>query len=388
MTKKSKDQEDSQNLVSSKTILNSFLKNKKEDHFNFEEFVTYKVSTGSLNFDLLTGGGLRPGVHRFIGFTEGGKTSAALEVMKNFLKSVDGAKGFYIKAEGRLSEEMMKRSGIKFVFDADRWEVGTCFVFESNIYETVVDAMRQLVMHNEEKNKYMFILDSVDGLITKGDLDKTFEESKKVAGGAVLASDFMKRMSIALQKRGHIAIFISQVRSDVKIDPYSSAPIRQTSATGGNALLHFADFIFDFEPRFEGDVILKDPAIKRADAVKNPIIGHFCKVVIKKSPNEKSKVKFQYPIKYGRTDGRSIWLEKEIVDMLMRWELITRSGAWYYVAEDFALTLKENGFEAPDKFQGENAVFEFIESNTPLVSFLHKYFVDMISTKSNEVQNT
>jgi RecA/RadA recombinase len=389
MSKKAKQEEEVKSeAASSKSVLNSFLKNKKEDHYNFEEVVSYKVSTGSLNFDLLTGGGLRPGVHRFVGFTEGGKTSAALEVMKNFLKTVEGAKGFYIKAEGRLSEEMMKRSGVKFVFDADEWEAGTCFVFECNIYETVVDAMRQLVMHNEEKNKYMFILDSVDGLITKGDLDKTFEESKKVAGGAVLAADFMKRMSIALQKRGHMAIFISQVRSDVKIDPYTSAPIRQTSATGGNALLHFADFIFDFEPRFEGDVILKDPSIKKADPVKNPIIGHFCKVVIKKSPNEKSKVKFQYPIKYGRSDGRSVWLEKEIVDMLMRWELVTRSGAWYYVAEDFSLTLKENGFSAPEKFQGENAIFEFVESDAKLVNFLHKYFVDMIFSKPNEIQNT
>ena len=388
MMKKTKEQEDKQDTVSSKDILTSFLKNKKEDHYNFEDAVSYKVSTGSLTFDLLTGGGLRPGVHRFVGFTEGGKTSAALEVMKNFLNTIDGAKGFYIKAEGRLSDEMMKRAGVKFVFSAEKWEAGTCFVFECNIYETVVDAMRQLVMHNEEKNKYMFILDSVDGLITKGDLDKTFEESKKVAGGAVLASDFMKRMSIALQKRGHMAVFISQVRSEVKIDPYSSAPIRQTSATGGNALLHFADFIFDFEPRFEGDIILKDPSIKKSDPIKNPIIGHLCKVVIKKSPNEKSKVKFQYPIKYGRTDGRSIWLEKEIVDMLMRWEVVTRSGAWYYVAEDFAVTLKENGFEAPEKFQGENAIFEFVESNPKLVKFLHKYFVDMISSKPNEVQNS
>ena len=96
-------------------------------------------------------------------------------------------------------------------------------------------------------------------------------------------------------------------------------------------------------------------------------------------------MKFSYPIKYGRTDGRSIWLEKEIVDMLMRWEVVTRSGAWYYVAEDFATTLKENGFEAPEKFQGENAIFEFVESSPKLVKFLHKYFVDIISSKPNEV---
>jgi len=42
-------------------------------------------------------------------------------------------------------------------------------------------------------------------------------------------------------------------------------------------------------------------------------------------------------------------------------------------------------FEAPDKFQGENAIFEFVESNPNLVKFLHKYFVDMISAKPNEV---
>ena len=385
MSRKPKEEE-KQDAVSSKSVLGSFLKEKKEDHYNFEEAVNYRVSTGSLNMDMQTGGGLGPGLHRFVGFTEGGKTSASLEVMKNFLNTVPNSKGFYIKAEGRLSDEMRIRSGVKFVFDADEWEAGTCFVFESNIYETVVDAMRKLVMYNEEKNKYMFIIDSVDGLIAKNDLDKTFEESTKVAGGAVIAANLMKKISIALTKRGHMAIFISQVRSDIKLDPYSSAPIRQTSATGGNALLHFANFIFEFEPRFEGDIILKDPAIKKADAVKNPIIGHYCKIYIKKSPNEKSKNRVSYPIKYGRKDGRSVWLEKEIVDMLMTWELVSRSGAWYYTSDELRELAKKSGTELPEKFQGENAVFQFIENDEKLTKTLHKYFVDMIVGK-DEIQN-
>jgi len=386
MSRKPKEEE-KQDAVSSKSVLGSFLKEKKEDHYNFEEAVNYRVSTGSLNMDMQTGGGLGPGLHRFVGFTEGGKTSASLEVMKNFLNTVPNSKGFYIKAEGRLSDEMRIRSGVKFVFDADEWEAGTCFVFESNIYETVVDAMRKLIMYNEEKNKYMFIIDSVDGLIAKNDLDKTFEESTKVAGGAVIAANLMKKISIALTKRGHMAIFISQVRSDIKLDPYSSAPIRQTSATGGNALLHFANFIFEFEPRFEGDIILKDPAIKKADAVKNPIIGHYCKIYIKKSPNEKSKNRVSYPIKYGRKDGRSVWLEKEIVDMLMTWELVSRSGAWYYTSDEQRELAKKSGTELPEKFQGENAVFQFIENDEKLTKTLHKYFVDMIVGK-DEIQNT
>ena len=385
MSRKPKEEE-KQDAVSSKSVLGSFLKEKKEDHYNFEEAVNYRVSTGSLNMDMQTGGGLGPGLHRFVGFTEGGKTSASLEVMKNFLNTVPNSKGFYIKAEGRLSDEMRTRSGVKFVFGADEWEAGTCFVFESNIYETVVDAMRKLIMYNEEKNKYMFIIDSVDGLIAKNDLDKTFEESTKVAGGAVIAANLMKKISIALTKRGHMAIFISQVRSDIKLDPYSSAPIRQTSATGGNALLHFANFIFEFEPRFEGDIILKDPAIKKADPVKNPIIGHYCKIYIKKSPNEKSKNRVSYPIKYGRKDGRSVWLEKEIVDMLMTWELVSRSGAWYYTSDELRELAKKSGTELPEKFQGENALFQFIEGDEKLTKTLHKYFVNMIVGK-DEIQN-
>ena len=55
-----------------------------------------------------------------------------------------------------------------------------------------------------------------------------------------------------------MAIFISQVRADIQLDPYSKAPVRQTSATGGNALLHFANWILEFEARYKKDYILED----------------------------------------------------------------------------------------------------------------------------------
>lgn len=383
MSKKLKE-EQIDNGISSKSILGDFLKSNKEDHYNFEETVNYKVSTGSLNMDVHTSGGLGPGLHRFVGFTEGGKTSASLEVMKNFLNTVPNSKGFYIKAEGRLSSDMQARSGVKFVFKPEEWDVGTCFVFESNIYETVSSAMFKLVLDNEEKNRYMFIVDSVDGLIAKNDLNKTFEESMKVAGGAVIAGNLMKKISIPLTKRGHMAIFISQVRSDIKLDPYTSAPIRQTSATGGNALLHFANFIFEFEPRFEGDLILKDPAIKKPDVVKNPIVGHMCKICVKKSPNETSKNRVSYPIKYGRSNGTSIWVEREIVELLLRWGMVTRAGAWYTVSSDLENIAKETGTEIPDKFQGENAINDFIESNPKLAKALYDDFVKTIAMETRK----
>jgi RecA/RadA recombinase len=375
---------DEKTLVTSKEVLSSYLKNNKEDHYNYEQDFDYKVSSGSLQLDIQLGGGFGPGLHRFCGINEGGKTSAALEVMKNFLLSVPNSKGFYIKAEGRLSNEMKERSGVKFTTNPESWDVGTCFVFESNIYETVVDAMRNLVANNQENIKYYFLLDAVDGLITKGDLDKTFEDSNKVAGGAVIAANFMKRMSIALAKRGHMAVFVSQVRADIKLDPYSKAPIRQTSATGGNALLHFANWILEFEPRFNGDLILQDANNKKIDLEKNPAIGHWAKVTVKKSPNEKTNLQIPYPIRYGRKNGTSIWVEKELVDLLYAWEFMERSGAWVKPSEDFIELVKDLGLEIPENFQGEKGLFKFIEENPSLIKFLTNYFKQSI----NEIQNS
>jgi RecA/RadA recombinase len=364
--------------VDSKSLLNNFLKSNKEDHFNYEEQVTYRVSSGSLEFDHHLDGGFGPGLHRFVGMNEGGKTSASLEVMKNFLK-MPKSKAVYFKAEGRLSDEMIKRCGIKFVFDYEEWEEGTCFVFESNIYETSVDLMRQLVSSNEEKNKYCFVLDSVDGLIKKADSQKTFEESAQVAGGANIAATFMKKMSIALAKRGHIAIFISQVRADIKLDPYSKAPVRQTTATGGNALLHFANWIIEFEPRFGGDSILLNPSNKKMDPKTNPAIGHYAKVVVKKSPNEKTNTRISYPIRYGRTGGNSIWVEKEVVGTLEAWEFIKKAGAWISITEDFREILNEGGFSLPEKVQGEHKLFSLIEDDSALCQYLVAYFKKMFS---------
>ena len=43
-------------------ILGNFLKANKEDHYNFEETVDYKISSGSLQLDLYLAGGFGPGL--------------------------------------------------------------------------------------------------------------------------------------------------------------------------------------------------------------------------------------------------------------------------------------------------------------------------------------
>ena len=371
-------QKEEQEVITPEQVMSEYLKEKKESHYNFEEEIDYKVSTGSLNLDIETGGGLGPGLHRFCGINEGGKTSEALEVCKNFLKSIPNSRAILIKAEGRLSPEMKSRSGVSFVSDADEWTEGTCFVFECNIYETVFDLMKRLVQDNPTGVKYLFILDSVDGLQTSKSKDVAFEDSERVASGATISSVFMKKVATALTKRGHMAIFISQVRADIQIDRYSVQPVKVTSATGGNALLHFANWILEFERPFKKDLILE--AEKEApDPKNNKILGHWVKVQVKKSPNEKTNYTLRYPVRRGRVGGTSIWTEKEVVDQLFSWNFIT-GKAWLEVSPDLIAELAEKGIEMPYKIHGQKKLFDLLDQNPDLTQALHRKFKDLLSS--------
>lgn len=363
-------------------LMNGLFKKNKEEHFNFEKTIDYKVSTGSLLLDAEMDGGLGPGLHRAVGSTEAGKTSFCLEVAKNFLK-MPKTRALYFKAEGRLGPEIQERSGIKIVTHPDDWAEGTMLVVETNIYEATVEFMTSCIQNNPDENLFVFILDSVDGLITRGDVDKSYEDSNKVAGGAVIAGNFMKRVSIPLAKRGHMALFISQVRSDIKLDTYSKAPIRLISGTGGNALMHFANWILEFERRdFKDDLILKDESNKKYDAKTNPIVGHWCQVIIRKSTNEKTNGRVSYPIKHGRLGGRSVWIEKEIADLLCTFEDVKKSGSWLTFDADFYNELDLGVLGLEPKYQGIAKLSLALENNPAATKVLRDHYLDFINPKN------
>ena len=170
-----------------------------------------------------------------------------------------------------------------------------------------------------------------------------------------------------------MAIFISQVRSQMK-DKYSKEPDNIGLATGGYALQHYANTCIQFQPRIKADLILQNPTLKAIDEKKNPIIGHFAKVLIAKSPNEKSNVRLSYPVRYNRSGGTSIWIEKEIVDLLYAWEFVEKKGSWIKPTEDFKDLLKENKLDFPEQIQGDNNLFKTLDENSKLCNFLIKYF--------------
>ena len=355
--------------IGTSQFMGQFMKANKDYHFNFEETAaSYSVSTGSLILDNFIGGGLGAGLQRFTGCNEGGKTNEALQVMRNMLNSVDKTKGLYIKAEGRLSVEIQKRSGLKFVSHPDDWELGTCLVWECNIYDVVFDGLRSLLKNNPDKERLCIVIDSMDGLLPKSDLEKSTSDAAKVAAGASLTSDFLKRVSLGMSKFGHMCIMVSQVRSTIKTNQYApSDPNNQTNSSGGNAALHYPDWIINFEKRNQSDLILQDP--KARPSPENPIIGHYAKVHIQKSTNESTGMRVRYPIKHGRTDGKSIWIEREVIEMLLMWKYIEKAGSWFSYKEERIGQGRENA----KKFLRENhtvaiAIESAVRENAGLVA--------------------
>ena len=344
--------------------IQSYLKENKEDHYNFEETPEYTVSSGSLLLDIEMGGGIRPSIIRASGVAEGGKTSCALSFARNFQSSLDNSMAIYIKSEGRLSLDMIARSGVDT--SPDKW-----FVYKSNIFESVLQLMRDLITNNPTECKYFFIIDSMDAMVPKKDMDRSFEDSDKVAGGSVLSSNFLKKMALGIATKGHICFMISQVRSKVTIG-YDKGDPKITNASGGNALLHYSDWILEFQPRFQKDMIPP-----KSDEPE----GHICKVIFRKSANEKTGKKVEYPIKYGRTNGRSIWTEYEVIGMLLQWEMAKTSGSWIVMGESLIDELKEAGLDMVSKHQGEDNFRKYLEENVEICNFLFNKFGKALQIK-------
>ena len=360
-----------ENTLTGKNILSSHLKDNKDSHYNFEDEQVFQVSTGSLLLDSELGGSLEvPAIIRFTGVSGGGKTSSALLIMNNFLKSVPNAKGFLVKAEGRLNSNVKKISGVNFVDDPQKWDNGTCFVLRSNVYENVATLILELIKNNPENTRYYFLIDSMDALISKNDLSKGFEDSAKVAAGAVLTSNFLRRIMLPLSTFGHICGLVSQVRSNVQINPYAKSDPKLTNSSGGNALQHYADWIFEFQPRYKSDQILEG----------DKIIGHWSKILLRKTTNEKDGVEITYPIRHGRSDGKSIWTEYEIADMLIQWGFAKKSGAWITFDEGLIKDIKEDLSETfPEKIQGMDQLRTFLETNQKICNYLFDKFKNILA---------
>lgn len=355
-----------------KNLLGSLLKGYSEDHYNFVQNERIPLSTGSLLLDSYVN--LKTGsVCRLCGPLESGKSSQTLLLIANYLATVPKSRGLFVKSEGRLSEEIQKRSGLKFVFSQEEWEYGTVFVLESNIMETVSDIIQSLLKNMYDKGeKLVFAIDSLDGMILKRDYEKTMVENVQPAGVPKMTKMFFRKLALPINKYDALAILTSQYSDTFKIDMYAKDKPQPVQGVGGSAMSHQPDWILEYGVRYTSHYILEDDKAK-PDPIKNKILGHIVNITLRKSTNEKTGTKIEVPIKYGQV-GNSIWRSKEVGDMLLAWDFVKREKNTLVFDESIVKDAKEQNIDVKSEIVGLNNFYTYLDENKDICNWFYNKF--------------
>jgi len=368
-------------VPSSKSILANFLNENKEDHFNFIKPSETIISSGSLGLDSLIK--IRSGSFvRLCGKgSELGKTSECFVLAENYMKVMPNSKTIFIKAEARLTPELQKRSGLKFVTDSEDWDIGTVFVLSTNTFEKIASFLENIIPEMYEAGERLcVILDSLDGLILKSDKDKDLwngDENVKVAGVPMLTKILFKRLALKVVHYDVLFLITSQYTAEIKLDPYSKTPPRQSDGSGGSAINHQSDITLSYQSRYGGDFILEKEK-EKPDPIKNKTLGVYATVEIKKSTTDVSGQKVRIPIKKDRV-GCAIWVEKELTDMLVAFGMVVKSGAWFSFTENIISLAKQDGVEIKPQHQGMNSLYQYIEEDKVAFEWLLKKVKSLIN---------
>lgn len=378
---KSKPTETTDNEPSSNDMLSNLLKQHKGDHYNEIVPQNRVISTGSLILDQYVK--IRSGsVVRLLGKgAELGKTSEAFVLAENYMKTMPKSKTLYVKAEGRLTPEARHRSGHKFVNSPEEWEYGTVFVLSMNVFESVMQIVESLVKDMHSKGEHLcIVVDSMDGFILKKDLEtKGIDGNAMVAGVPKLTKLLFRRLQLPITHYDTLLILISQYSTNIQLDPYAPAAPRQGTASGGSAIMHQADYCIQYNMRYAGDQILENPD-EKPDPIKNKIIGVWATPEVLKSAADTTGTKVRVPIKKGRI-GSAIWVEKEVVDLALQYDLIKRAGAWFSFDPSLIQEAKESGVTLKEKIQGLNGVYDYIEKDRAVFEWLLNKFKKVLNNE-------
>ena len=269
-----------------------------------------RISTGILAFDLMLGGGLPVNQwSEIVGEESSGKTALAYKIIATNQEKDPNFTALWVAAEEYVPE-YAKAIGV----DLDR-----LWVVESNVMEHVYDLV---ITAMDNRALDLIVIDSLPALVPADESEKTMEEFT-VGLGARLTGKFFRKSSKAQKRslihedRGCTGIIINQWRDKIGVmwgDPRTTP--------GGKAKN------FHYFTRLE---VKRDEWIKE----KDEIVGQTIKARTLKNktyrPNQVGVVDFYFADHGGFSCG-SFDTVKDIVNIAITYELVSRAGAYYSYA--------------------------------------------------------
>ena len=256
------------------------------------------ISTGSLSLDLALGGGVPKGrVIEIYGPESSGKTTLAYHVVAEAQRN--GGIAAFIDAEHALDPEYAKNIGV---------DIDKLLISQPDTGEQALEIAETLVRSNSID---VLVIDSVAALVPRAEIEGDMGDSH-MGLQARLMSQALRKMTGAISKSNTVVIFINQIR--MKIGVMFGNP---ETTSGGQALKFFSSVRMD---------------IRRSEQLKDGenVIGNRVKVKVVKNKVAPPFRTAEFDIMYNA----GISKQGEIVDLGVKYNLISKAGAWYEYKEE------------------------------------------------------
>ena len=295
-----------------------------------KEFERIPFSSPRLNY-MTYGGIARNTITEFSGAESSGKTTTALDIVKNAQAILPKGKYIaYIDVENLLDEKWADNLGVNI---KDLILIRP----QEQTAEQIFDISEKLICSGEV---WLLVLDSVGAMVSGSIFEKSYDE-KSYGGIATPMTRFVNKIVSMLRKYDSTLLILNQVREDMN-NPYN-----QFITPGGRALKHEASLRLMFR---QGKFIDKD-GNELKNSAENPA-GHKIDVALAKSKICRSDRRLGY---YTLNYLTGIdWLT-DLIEVAIKYEIVVQSGAWFSVFD-------ENG-ELMEKFQGKLKLVEKIKAD-------------------------
>ena len=256
------------------------------------------IRTGSISLDSALGiGGVPRGrIVEIYGPESSGKTTVALHVVAEAQKT--GGTAAFIDVEHALDPVYAKNLGV---------DIDSLLVSQPDTGEQALEITEALVRSGAID---VIVIDSVAALVPKAEIEGEMGDNH-VGLHARLMSQSLRKLAGAISKSNCVAIFINQLRDKIGVIYGSSE-----TTTGGRALKFYASVRID---------------VRRVETIKvgGEMIGSRTKAKVIKNKVAPPFREAEFDIMYGRGISHT----GELVDMGVKFDVLRRSGAWFYYGE-------------------------------------------------------
>lgn len=321
-----------------------------------------KIPFTSSRLNYMLYGGLQRGrLHEFSGPEGGGKTTSALDLCKNaqklfqeeyeeklsnthdekekkLIEATGPQRVVYADIENTLDEDWAKTLGV---------DVDSMYILKPGTQPA--EEVFQIVLDMLETGECgLAVIDSIGVMLSQEELDKDMDE-KSYGGVSKPLTRFSKKAELLCHTYGATVVGINQERDDM------NSPYGGTITPGGKGW----KFNCTTRLRFTKGDLLDDNGAKvnrsAEYAAGNKVMVAFLKQKGDKPNRRVSYYTLMYD--YGVDDIA------DMVETAMKYGIVNKAGAWYSIVdiETGELVCEEDGTQL--KFQGKEAVVEYIREN-------------------------